>query len=127
MEIIRNENVNNYFVNGVWTINGSMKSDADATDAKKFILKVKFAGVPILDIINKSLEPTKIQWVNGQGRPNFDKWTNHQTIDIDFKSPAKAPQLTPMQQFKIDAEAAGVDITDKKALTEFIESQLDKM
>ena len=125
MDTITNANTGNYVVNGSWKINGSMKPDEDATEAKKFTLNVRFNNVPVSDIINKSLDPTKIQWVNGQGRKNFDKWTNNQVIDIDFKSPARAPQLSTMEQFKLDAQADGVDITDKKALTAYIEKQLE--
>lgn len=94
METINNTNVKDYFVNGNWTINGSMKADKDSTEAKPFILNVKFSNVPVVDIINKALDPTKIQWVNGPGRTNYDKWVKNQTINIDFKSPGKT-QIDP--------------------------------
>ena len=127
MEIITNGNIRDFQVNGSWNIAGSMKPDGESKDLKKFTLKVRFNNVPIADIINKALEPTKIQWVNGVGRKHFDTYTNNQTIEIDFKSPGRAPQLSAMEQFKIDARAAGVDVNDKAALTAYITDQLDKI
>ena len=127
MAIITNENIKEFVVDGAWNISGSMKPDADTNDVKKFTLKVKFNNVPVADVIAKALDPTKIQWVNGVGRKHFDTWENNQVVDVDFKSPGRAPQLSPMEQFKLDAKAAGVDVEDKQALTEYITKQLDKI
>ena len=127
MTIITNEDIKDFVVDGSWNIAGSMKADNESTEIKKFTLKVKFANVPVADIVNKALEPTKIQWVNGVGRKHFDTYTNNQTIEIDFKSPGRAPQLSAMEQFKIDARSAGVDVSDKAALTAYITDQLDKI
>lgn len=126
MDTITNENVRNYNVNGSWTINGSMKPDKDSEDSKTFTLNVRFNNVPVIDIINKSLDPTKIQWVNGPGRSKFDTWTKGQTINIDFKSPGRVPQMTAKEQFKADAIAAGVDLTDRKAALEFYEEWINE-
>jgi hypothetical protein len=127
MAIITNENIKDFMVTGAWNISGSMKPDGESTDTKKFTLKVKFNNVPVIDIINKALDPTKIQWVNGVGRKRFDTYTNSQTIDIDFKSPARAPQLSVMEQFKLEASAEGIDINNKVALTAYITKRLDKV
>ena len=129
MAIITNENIKDFMVNGVWNIAGSMKPDGESTDTKKFMLEVSFHNVPVLDIVNAAIgsQPTKVQWVNGIGRKRFDIYTNNQTIKVDFKSPARAPQLSPLEQFKIEAAAAGVDIEDKKALTVYITEQLYKL
>ena len=125
--VITNENVKDFMVHGSWNIAGSMKPDGESAEAKKFTLKVRFNNVPVTDIINKALDPTKIQWVNGVGRKHFDTFSNNQTIEIDFKSPGRAPVLSPMEQFRIDARAAGVDVNDKAALTAYITEQLDKV
>ena len=92
MDTITKDNIHDYMVNGTWSVDGSMKPDkeSDSDEQIRFTLNVKYNNVPVIDIVNKSLEPTKISWVNGQGRPNITKWTNGQVIDIDFKSPAKA-------------------------------------
>lgn len=127
MAIITNENIKDFQVNGIWSINGSMKPFKGADDSKSFTLNVKFNNVPVLDIVNKALDPTKIQWVNGPGRTKYDHWKDKCTVDVDFKSPARAPQLSPMEQFKLDAAVAGVDIDDKQALTEYITEQLNKI
>jgi len=126
METIGNENIGGFVVNGSWNISGSMKPDGESSESKKFTLKVKFNNVSVIDIINKALDPTKIQWVNGVGRKHFNTYTNNQIIEVDFKSPGRAPVLSPMEQFKIDAKAAGVDVNDKVALTAYITEQLNK-
>ena len=80
-------------ITGSWIIAGSMKASGDSNTSKNFRLKVKFDNVPATDVIAKALEPTKIAWVNGQGRKRFDSFTENQLIEIDFKSPARAPQI----------------------------------
>lgn len=82
-------------VNGTWSIAGSMKADGDSTESKKFMLKVKFDNVPLVQVVQKALEPIKIQWVNGQGRKNFGAYRDNQVVEIDFKAPARAPQIDP--------------------------------
>ena len=82
-------------ITGSWIIAGSMKASGDSNTSKNFRLKVKFDNVPATDVIAKALEPTKIAWVNGQGRKRFDSIENNQLIEIDFKSPARAPQVDP--------------------------------
>ena len=126
---ITNENARDYQVNGVWNINGSMKADNESTEVKKFTLKVRFNNVPAVDVIQKALETVKVQWANGgrTGRNNYEAYANGQVVEIDFKSPARAPQLSPMEQFKLDAKEAGVDVNDKEALRAYITKQLDKI
>jgi len=126
MAIITNESIKDYQVNGSWSINGSMKPDSESEDAKKFTLRVRFKNVPVIDIVNKSLDPTKIQWVNGPGRKNFDTWNDNQIIDIDFKSPGRAPVLSPIEQFKAEARAAGVDMEDVKAVKAYISRRIEE-
>ena len=84
-------------INGSWIIAGAMKADKDSVDSKNFRLKVMFKNVSQESVILKALEPTKIQWVNGQGRKNYDKWEENQLIEIDFKAPARAPQVDPKE------------------------------
>jgi len=84
-------------INGSWIIAGSMKASGDSPQSKTFRLKVHFKNVPVQDVVAKALEPTKIAWVNGQGRPNFSKWTENQLIEIDFRAPARAPVQDPKE------------------------------
>ena len=122
MEIITNTNVSQYVVNGTWSINGSAKPDnsSDASESKRFNLNVKFSNVPLGDVIRKSLDPTKITWCNNVFRPNIGNYTNGQTITIDFKSPASAPQLDPIEQLTLDAIASGIDPNDTSAIADYI-------
>jgi len=124
MNKINKENINDYQVNGVFSIMGSMKADNTSKEVKKFKLNVKFDNVLVSDIIEKALDPTKIQWVNGVGRKHFDTYKDGQAIEVDFKSPGRAPQLTMIEQLHIEAKAAGVDIGDKAALKAFINEKL---
>jgi hypothetical protein len=121
---ITNSNVWEFKVTGAWNIAGSMKSEGKSNESKNFTLKVKFNSVPVSDIITKALEPTKIAWTNGQGRKNFGSYKNAQVIEIDFKAPARAPQTDPMTQLVSDAVAAGVDVSDRKALVEYLISRM---
>ena len=113
METITNANVNDYIVNGSWSIAGSMKPDENSTDKKLFTLKVKFNAVSVFDIINKALEPTKIQWVNGVGRKSTDTIESNQTVAIDFKSPGRQPTIDP--EVAIINNAKGMDRTERRA------------
>ena len=113
METITNANVNDYIVNGSWSIAGSMKADDGSTDKKLFTLKVKFNAVSVFDVINKALEPTKIQWVNGVGRKAIDTIENNQTVVIDFKSPGRQPQIDP--EVAIINNAKAMDRTERRA------------
>jgi len=112
------------YVNGTFNISGSMKADNTSTEVKKFTLAVKFDNVSVADIIEKALDPTKIQWVNGVGRKHYDTFTNGQTIEVDFKSPGRAPRMNVMEQMRADAKAAGVDVNNKAALIAYIEKML---
>jgi hypothetical protein len=109
METITVQNINDYVVNGVWSIDGSMKPDkeSDQTEAKRFTLKVRYNNVSIADVVNKSLEPTKISWVNGVGRKNVDKYKNGEIIEIDFKSPARQPTIDPEVAVATKAKSMG--------------------
>ena len=128
MKMITNENIREFVVDGSWNISGSMKPDNGSTEIKKFILDVNFVNEPVVNVIQKALEAVKVQWANGgrTGRNNFEAYANNQVVKIDFKSPARAPQLSPMEQFRIDAKEAGVDVNDKVALTKYITEQLNK-
>ena len=98
-------------INGSWIISGSMKSSGDSDTSKNFRLKVMFKDVPMQDIIMKALEPTKISWVNGQGRKNYDKIIENQMIEIDFKSPARAPQV---DSFEAEAQKMATMTTEEQ-------------
>jgi len=100
-------------ITGSYIIAGSMKADKESTETKAFRLKVKFDNVPVTDVIMKALEPTKIQWVNGQGRPKFDTFEDNQLIEIDFKAPARAPQIDPKEA--VAAELAAMTAEEQQA------------
>jgi hypothetical protein len=126
MTTITNGNVSDYNVKGNWRISGSVKPDGTADESKKFTLDVHF-DCAVQDIILKALEPTKISWANNVGRKHFDTFKNGDVIKIDFKSPGKAPEVDPMVKLINDAKDAGIDPTDKAAMTEFLMGELAKV
>lgn len=111
-------------VNGSWIIAGAMKADKDSTESKNFRLKVKFDNVPVEDVILKALEPTKIQWVNGQGRKNFATYTENQLIEINFKSPARAPQVDPKEA--VAAELATMTPEEQQTYIDYLLGKASK-
>jgi len=115
---ITNSNVREYTVTGSWSVNGSMKHDKDSVESKSFTLDVRFDNVPIIDVINKALDPTKIQWVNGPGRVGFAKLADKSVVKIDFKSPGRTV-VDPIEEIK--ARAAGMD---KAARIEYLKGIL---
>jgi len=105
----------------------SIKPDKDSSNSKTVTLNIKFDGIPLTAVFDKAVSSAVIQWQNGPGRSKFDTWKHGQVVDIDFKAPGRAPQLTPIQQFTIEAKAAGIDTSDKVALKAYINKRIDEM
>ena len=104
----------------------SIKPSGDSTESKQITLKVNFNGVQLGDVFTKAVSQSVIQWQNGQGRKHFDTWVNNQVVEIDFKSPARQPQIDPMTALLNDARAQGVNVDDKDELTKFIMAKMEK-
>ena len=83
----------------VLTKDCSIKADADSTETRRVILRVKFDGATLQGVFDKALAGTVIAWQNGVGRKNFDTYKNGQTVEVQFTSPARTA---------IDPEAAMV-------------------
>jgi len=125
MEKVTNSNVNEYQVNGIWNIKGSMKMEKGSSESKNFTLKVRFSDVPMVDIINKALDPTKIQWVNGPGRTHFDKWASGQLVEVDFKAPGRAPVVDP--EVAILERAKAMNKAERQAYVAARKAELDAL
>jgi hypothetical protein len=67
----------------------SIKADADSTTIKTVTLNVYFSGVTLKDVFSKAVGGAVIQWQNGPGRKGFDKLTNGQVVNIEFKAPGR--------------------------------------
>ena len=78
----------------------SIKADADSKESKQITLKVKFDGVVLNDVFMKAVSGAVVQWQNGPGRKHFDKWVDKQIVNIDFKAPARMPQVDPEEAVK---------------------------
>jgi hypothetical protein len=93
----------------------SISPDNDAKkagDKKQINLKVKFDGALLSSIFDKALAGTVITWANGPGRNNYDTWTNNQTVEIAFTSPASKAQVDPIDAMIASAKAANMTIED---------------
>ena len=96
----------------------SLKADKDSAEFKQVTLKVKFDGITLQSVFDKALAGAVIQWQNGPGRKNFDKWANGQVIEIQFSAPgrntvdpemamvAKLQTMTPKEQVQYLKELA---------------------
>ena len=100
----------------------SIKPHAESEDSKQVTLEVSFDGVPLSAVFQKALSATVIQWQNGKGRKNFDAWVNNQVVKVDFKAPAKAPEVPPEDAIK--AKMASMTPEERKA---YKKALLDKL
>lgn len=108
--IIMNINLNE-------TINGvklskvcSIKPNGDSAESKSITVEVDFEGSTLQGVFDKAVAGAVIQWQNGQGRKNFDKLTNNQTVKVKFVAPAAKAQVDPMTALIAEAKAKGIGI-----------------
>lgn len=93
----------------------SISPDNDAKkagDKKTINLRVKFDGAQLKAVFDKALAGTVITWANGPGRTNYDTWTNNQTVEISFISPASKAQIDPVDALIASAKAAGQTVEE---------------
>ena len=101
----------------------SIKPFKESDEKKVINLNVKFDGCTLESVLQKAVSGAVIQWQNGPGRSNFDKWENNQTVEVSFKAPG-ATNIDPKQALLNEARLAGVDVNDMKALTSFIMARI---
>ena len=82
--VITNENVNEFVISGRWLIEGKMSPDLDRDESKSFSLMFSFDKVPVREVIQVSLNPKKINWVN-TNRKSYDKVVDKQVVQLNFK------------------------------------------
>lgn len=103
----------------------TIKPDSDSEESKQVTLNIRFNGVTLRDICEKAISNTVIQW-QGANRKNFDRLVDKSTINVDFKAPGRQA-VDPKAALIADAKAAGVDVTNVKALMKYIEEQIEAM
>ena len=81
--------------------------------------------MPLRSVFDKAGATTAVQWQNGKARKNYESFEDGQVVEIDFKAPAST-MVDPVTQLLAEAKAANVDVTDKKALTEYIAARVNK-
>lgn len=90
-----NEVITNITLTKVTSISPDNESKKEGIK-KTINLRVKFDGAKLSGLFDAALESTVVKWANGTGRPNFDKWTDRQTVDISFLAPATKAVEDPM-------------------------------
>jgi len=103
----------------------TVKPDKDSESSKTVTLNVNFTGATLQSVFDKVMGAVVIQW-QGANRKGFDKLIDKSTIRVDFKAPGRTT-IDPKQQLIAEAKAAGVDVTNVKALMSFIEKQIETM
>jgi len=80
--------LDDYVISGKFDIQASFKPDKESKLSKVVTIRFNLVNVPLKDVITSSLRDKRIDTVNGQLRKNFDKYTNKQVVEVDYKSPA---------------------------------------
>ena len=111
-------NLNDYVVTGVFSIDGSMKPDKEASkdEIKRFTLRIHCNQTPLKSIATKAFDSTKIAWVNGVGRAKIDTIKDRSVIDIDFSSPAKQVETREEQIEKLSMQFQKAGLPKTQAL-----------
>lgn len=102
----------------------SVKPDGGSSESKQVTVHMKYDGLTLQDVFTKALSSDIIKF-QASARKRFD--TLGKVENVNAKSPGTQPQLSVMEQFKLEASAEGIDINDKVALTEYITKRLDKV
>lgn len=102
----------------------SFKADKDSDESKTVTLRVKYQGATIRTLAQSTLgQGVVVKYQNGRARKDYTKIADRSVVEINWAAPATAPQVDPKTAMLMEAKAAGVDITDKAALMEWIEGQ----
>jgi len=103
----------------------SIKADKDSEESKKWTLELTIpAGTTEKDLAQAVLSSEVIKVQNGN-RSKYDKYPTGHVFKKTFSKPGY--QTDPMQEILAEAIAAGVNVKDSKALTEFIQAKIESM
>ena len=100
----------------------NIKPFEKAEESKQITLNIKFDGVTLRDVLEKAITNTVIQWQN-TNRKNYESLVTNSTVNVSFKSPGRTT-VDPKQALIAEARSKGIDVEDKKALTQFIMEQI---
>ena len=88
-------NLNEVIANVTLTKVCSIKPDKDSDESKNITLRIKFDGSTLQSVFDKAVSGAVIQWQNGIGRKNFDKFKPNQIVDVQFNAPASRTAIDP--------------------------------
>lgn len=84
----------------------SIKADKDSRESKKITLVIDYSGLSIEQLLAKCVSHDVIAWQNGQGRKNYGKFQDGQTVSVKAAAPA-ATIVDPVAAFLAEASAKG--------------------
>ena len=104
----------------------SFKADSDSTESKQVTLDIRFKGATVNTLAQSCLsQGVVVKWQNGRARKDYDKIVDKSTVKIDWAAPAKAPQIDPKTAMIAEAQADGIDTSDKKAMSDWLKAKFN--
>jgi len=90
----------------------TVSPDAEAKkrgETKNITLVVKYQGVTLGDLANATLgQGATVKWQNTRGRDDYDKLTDKQRVEIDFKAPGA--KVKTREEKIAELVATGMDL-----------------
>jgi len=100
----------------------SVKPDGDSTEVKQVTVNMKYDGLTLRDVFTKALSSDIIKW-QASARKRFESVKS--TENVTAKSPGAAPQVDAKTAIVNEAKAAGIDTTDKKAMSDWLKAKFN--
>ena len=100
----------------------NVKPFKGATVSKRWSLELTIPAETTMNDLAQAVLASEVIKVQNGNRDKFDKFPNNHVFKKTFNKPGI--QVDPKQALIAQARAAGIDVTDKVALTEWIMSQM---
>ncbi len=100
----------------------NVKPFKGATESKQWSLKLTIPAETTMNDLAQAVLASEVIKVQNGNRDKFDKFPEGHVFKKTFNKPGV--QVDPKQALIAQARAAGIDVTDKVALTEWIMSQM---
>lgn len=98
----------------------SVKPDGDSSESKQVTVNMKYDGLTLQDVFTKALSSDVIKF-QASARKRFD--TLGKVENVTAKSPGSMPQVDPKTAMLNEAKMAGIDVTDKAAMSNWLKEK----
>jgi hypothetical protein len=99
-----------------------VRPSKDSDESKRWSLELTIPADTTMNELAQAVLASEVIKVQNGNRDKFDKYPDGHVFKKTFNKPGI--QVDPKQALIAQARAAGVDVTDKIALTEWIMSQM---